>query len=403
MPATAASPRAPRLARAPCASRNLPPSQPPDEQTLARRRAIITRELAAPPASKTPEIKVSGNHLVIADPTTPPREIQLQGLCIDSMEWGPGEHMHWALLQAIDEWKANCIRLPVQHRLWFGLPAKGGAPATDAAACATPAAKKAATTYRRTVDELVRLAAARGAWLVLDLHAFGPVNQEHLVFWKDAASRYKNHPAVLYELFNEPVGVSWKIWRDGGSLAGPDNRHDDNNPVAIPVKTESDTALGMQDLVNAVRSTGARNLIIAGGIDWGYDLTGILSGHALADTSDANGIMYSSHVYPWLNDWQKHFLDAAAKHPLFIGEVGCPPDYERFPFIPQHQRYPLGSWAEDMIAIIQQKRLNWTGFSFHPRCGPMAVSDWDYTPTPYWGAHVKAALSGKQYQLKNLR
>lgn len=33
----------------------------------------------------------------------------------------------------------------------------------------------------------------------------------------------------------------------------------------------------------------------------------------------------------------------------------------------------------------------------------MVISDWQYTPTPYWGAFVKDALSGKQFELKRMR
>ena len=116
-----------------------------------------------------------------------------------------------------------------------------------------------------------------------------------------------------------------------------------------------------------------------------------------------DGVVYSSHVYPWEKDWREKFLNTAARYPLFIGEVGCPPDYDRFQFIPSDQRYPLEGWATDMIALIQKHRLNWTGFSFHPRCGPMAISDWNYTPTPYWGVYVKEALQGRPFELKALR
>ena len=28
------------------------------------------------------------------------------------------------------------------------------------------------------------------------------------------------------------------------------------------------------------------------------------------------------------------------------------------------------------------------------------ITGWDYTPTPFWGAFAKEALSGKQFELK---
>src|SRR5205814_187932 len=81
-------------------------------------------------------------------------------------------------------------------------------------------------------------------------------------------------------------------------------------------------SIGMQALVDTIRGEGAKNVLVAGGLDWGYDLSGILKGYALDDRT-GNGIVYSSHVYPWKGDWQGKFLDAAVKYPLFLGEVGA--------------------------------------------------------------------------------
>lgn len=163
----------------------------------------------------------------------------------------------------------------------------------------------------------------------------------------------------------------------------------------------------MQALLDAVRSTGAKNVVIAGGVAWSYDLSGILEGYALTERDGGNGIMYSHHNYPWKIGWQKAVLDAAAKYPIFVGEVGCPEKWEDFSFIKPDERYeklgPGCTWPNDMLGTIQNYRLNWTGFSFHPSCGPMVIKDWDYTPTAYWGQYVKDALAGKQFKAEKLR
>jgi hypothetical protein len=54
----------------------------------------------------------------------------------------------------------------------------------------------------------------------------------------------------------------------------------------------------MQALINAVRESGAKNIVLAGGLDWAYDLSGIANGFAL-DDKGGNGIIYSTHIYPW--------------------------------------------------------------------------------------------------------
>ncbi len=109
----------------------------------------------------------------------------------------------------------------------------------------------------------------------------------------------------------------------------------------------------MQALVDAARSTSAHNLIIAGpGL--GLRPFGCRKDFALHDAKDGDGIMYSSHIYPWKKDWQANTLDAAAKYPIFVGEVGTPPDSSTFKFIPMDQRFEDLSkpdWANDMLGL----------------------------------------------------
>jgi endoglucanase len=254
------------------------------------------------------------------------------------------------------------------------------------------------------VDQCVEATIGRGAYLVLDLHRFGPPDENDVAFWKDAATRYKDNPGVIFELFNEPHSLSWKLWRYGGSMA---EAAKDKNVAENNEKSAAKSTVGMQALVDAVRSTGAKNLVVAGGLDWGFDLSGVVNGFALQDQPGADGIMYSSHIYPWKKDWQKSTLDAAAKYPVFIGEVGNINAWSDFKFIPASQQSepvgPTSQWPIDMLGMIQKYKLNWTGFSFHPKCGPDIIKDWTYTPTDYWGVFVKQALAGKQFVMKNLR
>ncbi|MEI7822493.1 MAG: hypothetical protein WCK55_16390 [Verrucomicrobiota bacterium] len=44
-----------------------------------------------------------------------------------------------------------------------------------------------------------------------------------------------------------------------------------------------------------MRSTGARNIVVTGGLDWACDLSGIASGFELKDVG-GNGIIYSTHI-----------------------------------------------------------------------------------------------------------
>ncbi len=94
-------------------------------------------------------------------------------------------------------------------------------------------------------------------------------------------------------------------------------------------------------------------------------------------------------------------LAAAEKFPIFVGEVEC--DIKKMPFIPAANQEDPYTWAPDMLGFIQKHKLNWTAFSFHPKATPVVISDWKFTPTPFWGDFVKKALSGSSFELKKMR
>jgi endoglucanase len=327
-------------------------------------------------------LHVDGNRILRQDGS----EVWLQGASVDSLQWSnTGEDIVNSVIAAIDEWKANVIRLPMNEERWFG-QASGQ---TDNGAA-----------YRSIIDTCVKAASSRGAYLILDLHRFRAPKEEHVVFWKDAANTYKDNPAVIFELFNEPHDLSWELWRDGGEVSNKRKEGDalaENKDAVTSFKTT-----GMQALVDAVRSTGAKNLVLAGGLDWSYDISGVLNGFALKDQEGVNGIAYVAHCYPWKSGWQKRWLDVAKVHPVVMTEVGC--DAVRYSFIPPERHENPYTWAPDMIACIQKNRIHWTAFSFHRSCGPPMLMKGDgYVPTPFWGAFVRAALSGAQFTSDRLR
>ena len=338
-------------------------------------------------------VRVSGNRLVDTDG----KEVWLQGVNAGGMETIPnGAQETKSTVVAIDEWKSNCIRLPINEAHWFGTgvysPDDGG------------------KAFRDACDKIVRLAANRGAYVVIDLHRFRAPKAEHVAFWKDCAAHYKDHPAVLFDLFNEPHGISWEVWRNGGWV-GEAGKVDESAFLTAEEKKKNQgfESVGMQALVDAVRSTGAKNVVIAGGLYWANDLTGIESeaiekGEAKSyrlDEKGGNGIMYAWHTYHWHKGWAR-ILPVAAKHPIFLGEVGAAPR-EEMTFIPFEQKEDPYTFAPDMLGFIQKHRINWTGWCFHPKAGPCMIRSWDYDPTPYWGEFARRALSGEKFEMKRMR
>ncbi|WP_269522249.1 glycoside hydrolase family 5 protein [Coraliomargarita parva] len=336
---------------------------------------IIQTMLQAEP--KTRQLGVYGNRLVNADHET----VILKGLNIVSLEWSPkGEHIHRSVKVALQEWHANAIRLPVHHGFWFGEGKGSKIPSNDAAA------------YRQIVDDAVAMAAGEGAYVILDLHSYGAPQEFARRFWLDAAAHYANNPAVLFDLYNEPHGIDWELWRNGGEKEV--KKKGSKEPVTVQV-------VGMQALVEAVRSTGARNVIIAGGLSYALDLRGILNGYALEEQAGGFGIMYATHFYNWHGGWQKHFLDIAEKYPVLVGEFGA--DKKKMSFIPGNQQENPYTWVPDALGMVQKYNLNYTGFSMHPKATPVLIKDWSYEPTDFWGVFLKEALEGKTFEMKKMR
>ena len=347
---------------------------------MAKKKAAdeeeVKRLLALP--AKTAEIKVAGNRLVTVNGEKP---VWLQGLNVPSLEWSAkGENIQQSVKVALTEWKANAIRLSVFDGFWFGTGKPPQSKPNDAEA------------YRKIVDDAVAMAAGQGAYLILDLHRFGIPEERDVLFWSDAAARYKNNPAVLFDIFNEPGGIKWEIWRDGGDMQWKLKKGENVAPTVHSV--------GMQALVNAVRATGAKNIVIAGGVGSAYDLSGILQGFALEDKT-GNGIMYATHFYNWHRNWQKHFLPVAEKYPVFVGETGA--DIKKMPFVAAKDQEAPATWVPDALGLIQKYKLNWTAYSLHPKSTPVLISNWNYDPSPFWGVFVKEALSGKAFEMTKMR
>jgi len=299
--------------------------------------------------------------------------VRLCGVNIASLEWtNNGEHIFESIQEATTNWGANAIRLPLSQDRWFGR---------------APGQTDAGLGYQAIVNMAVKNCTDKKCYLILDLHwsnagKWGQNIGQHkmpdqysLAFWQSVAEKYKNHPAILFDIYNEPHNVSWEIWRDGGTVTEEQNGQE-----------LTYAAIGLQQLVDAIRKKRAKNVIIAGGLDWGYDLAGVANGYALSDP-DGNGIMYSSHIYPWKGNnaaaWNPHVAVIADEYPVFIGEAGCRPE--------PNQEDPF-TWAPKIIQYINDFQFSWTAWCFHPSAGPCIIESWNYDPTPYWGVFVKEAL-----------
>ncbi len=320
-------------------------------------------------------LKVVGNRLLDAKN----RPVWLRGVNAASMEWtSDGEgHILQTVKVAIREWKCNVVRVPLAQDRWFGK---------------VPEQKDEGKAYRALVKQVVDTCASLGAYVILDLHwsnagEWGQQIGQHsmpdrnsVAFWKECAAAYKNHPAVLFDLYNEPHDVTWDVWLNGGPVTESDRQRN---------YTKTYEAVGMQKLLDTVRATGARNVVVVGGLDWAYDMSGFLEGKALADRKGL-GVIYANHNYPMKGDtpeqWVAKMKRAAAKVPILVGEFGAGGGFGR--------RSRGEQWVRQILQGLQDNKWHWTAWDLHVSAGPTLVSDWNYTPTPDFGVFVKQALAG---------
>lgn len=310
------------------------------------------------------------------------QRVLLRGVNVASMEWssdGQGRVLQTVAV-AIRDWHANIIRLPLSQDRWFGYgpeQADGGG------------------AYRALTHQIVDYCASNRCYIILDLHwsdcnEWGRNMGQHsmpdtnsLVFWRDLARVYANNPAVLYDLYNEPHDVSWDVWLNGGVVTDkPNARH-----AMGPPKTFE--AVGLQSLLDAVRATGANNVVVAGGLDWAYDFSGILAGHQLSDPH-GNGVIYANHCYDNKHDsvdaWVAKMEAASARVPLIVSEFGGVSGPSRVA--------PDDNWLLHVLRSLNEHHWSWTAWDLHTAAKPNLISDWDYTPTPNFGVYVKQALAG---------
>ncbi len=332
-------------------------------------------------------LRVVGNQLL----NSRNQPVVLRGVNVPDLEWsGSGQRrILQSVNTAIRDWRVSIIRLPLVQDFWFGkAPDQGDSGAS----------------YRALVSRAVDACATQGCYVIVDLHwwdcgKWGTNLSEHYMpdlnsveFWKSCAAQFRNHSAVIFDLYNEPHDVSWSVWLHGGSVKEKANPRN-----SIP--TPEYQAAGMQTLLDAVRGTGARNVVAAGGLDWAYDLSGILAGMELHDTS-GNGVVYANHTYTWKGDtpeqWRAKMQKVAARFPLIVSEFGGSggPNRKRTQPI-SRVNDNNDDWLLHTFQILQDQNWSWAAWCFHPKAGPPILSDWNYTPTPDFGIFVKQALAGE--------
>lgn len=246
--------------------------------------------------------------------------------------------------EMVGQWGSNIIRLPFNQD-WV-LRGRGSHSSEDYLSC---------------IDEIISWSAALGAYTILDLqwldadtvyghvkdgngirrdnHVAPTPNEDTIELWRRLAERYKDEPAVLFDLFNEPHD---RLPDDFLPIHLLDERGDvvESNGAFV---SDEEWAPWVARLVEEVRAIRPSGIVVVAGVDWAFDLRQV--------TVNAPNIVYSTHIYSSRkkSEWWKA-IGRSDEVPVFVGEWGGHDKDLEF--------------GRDLAALMREKGLSWTAWSW---------------------------------------
>jgi endoglucanase len=243
-------------------------------------------------------------------------DVTLRGVMVPELERLSDQgRLNSDLFTSIAKIGANVVRLPIDPEAWR----------TDGGYIA------------RYLDPAVRLAGEAGLYALIDLHMIGnlqtgtgqampdaPAGPLAESFWRAVASYFRETPHTLFEIFNEPEGISADVWQSAAS-----------------------------DLVRAIRESRAQQVVVVGGVNFASDASWVVES-PIAD----DNVAYAVHIYPGTRvDWERSFGETAAGYPVLVTEWG---------FMDENpsatQTYLNGSeetYGQPLVAFLRERGIGW--------------------------------------------
>ena len=272
-------------------------------------------------------------------------------------------------------WFANTVRINLAQNMWFN----------GIAGQCTPAQ------YQATVKSVVDIITAAHMNVMIDLMWTDANGQSpggaqwqmadnvSLNFWKAVAPIYASYSNVLFEALNEPHPASWACWLNGCPVVGDTSYVSGCTCTAGPYNYQG---VGEQALVSAIRGTGANNLILVAGMNWGYDLSQAVSGGKSVITG--SNIVFDTHPYPYSGklpaNWDASFGFLTSSFPVMSAESG---EYDC-----------QTTYMSQLIAYFDSHSMGWVAWAWWSQpgsagCGyPQLVSDYQGTPLASMGSYI---------------
>ncbi len=253
----------------------------PDEASELRDVApvIVRPRVSSPnpegsPVARHGKLRVSGSSLVDADG----RPVQLRGMSSFWINWEEGAR--FVNRDAI-AWLARDWRISV-YRIAVGVEPKG-------AYLSNPVEMLARTTA--AIDACIEA----GVYVIVDWHAHETLHYavQETAFFKGIAQAYGKYPNLIYEIWNEPVHLSWK---------------DRIKPYSEAI------------IRNAIRPADPDNVILVGTSTWSQDVD-----ECARDPIEGTNLMYTLHFYAGSHgESLRKRAETARKSglPIFVSEWG---------------------------------------------------------------------------------
>jgi endoglucanase len=250
-----------------------------------------------------------------------------------------------ASVKALRSWRIDAVALPLNEACWLGGYAGLKPDFTGAA-------------YRQAIVSYVRRLDRAGIYVVVRLsgaapgdHAYGSddvssdevpmADADHSVeFWSSVASRFRGSRRVLFHTFDEPHDVDWPCLRDGCVA---------NDAPEGQERFGSYRTAGQQQLVDAIRATGARQPIIVSGPGFAGDLSG-WTRYAPHDrlrrlVADVSSFDYADYVLGHM----RALRGLSRRHPVIVGGFG--------------DTHCVSTYSQKLMSAmdsLQQSYLAWT-------------------------------------------
>jgi len=224
-----------------------------------------------------------------------------------------------AAITAMVGWHVNSVRIPLNEDCWLGINGVSDAFAGMA--------------YQNEIAAYIDRLHSQGLYAIVELHWNAPGtnlanrdnNQQPMAdadhspdFWSSVAQRFKGDPMIVFDLYNEPFvsdkntsADPWSCWRDGCTITS-------SKGMSEPWQTA-----GMQSLLDAVRATGAEQMVMLGGLDYTHDLSGWKS-HRPHDPLCNSAPAYHQYQTDCETEscWNFRLPDILATLPVITGEIG---------------------------------------------------------------------------------